>query len=187
MYQITATSQGISIHAPRVGCDCRPRHTGRSRSNFNPRTPCGVRPSSILVLSLHSVISIHAPRVGCDLPTDCCTIRKDNFNPRTPCGVRRPLPPWQCPNPAYFNPRTPCGVRLLPIPYRSKSKPISIHAPRVGCDCEKTSRYILTSISIHAPRVGCDPEGVGHDNFPQHISIHAPRVGCDMRLSSSQP
>ena len=36
----------ISIHAPRVGCDCRGRYVRRSRNNFNPRTPCGVRPQS---------------------------------------------------------------------------------------------------------------------------------------------
>ena len=34
--------------------------------NFNPRTPCGVRPDMPAVQSADNVISIHAPRVGCD-------------------------------------------------------------------------------------------------------------------------
>ncbi len=35
---------GISIHAPRAGCDGEPvgEHFGSGR-DFNPRTPCGVR------------------------------------------------------------------------------------------------------------------------------------------------
>ena len=60
-----ASPPAISIHAPRVGCD-----RGRGRGvglpqDFNPRTPCGVRPTSGC-----------RPRSGA------------NFNPRTPCGVR---------------------------------------------------------------------------------------------------
>ena len=56
----------ISIHAPLAGCDCislRPCHT---KANFNPRTPCGVRPVAVG----HAV-------------QQCA-----HFNPRTPCGVR---------------------------------------------------------------------------------------------------
>ena len=34
----------ISIHAPRVGSDCTPRAGSRSRTDFNPRSPCGERP-----------------------------------------------------------------------------------------------------------------------------------------------
>ena len=34
----------ISIHAPRVGCDSNPLKKPGNYKNFNPRTPCGVRP-----------------------------------------------------------------------------------------------------------------------------------------------
>ena len=34
---------GISIHAPRVGCDQFHDGTGANLPNFNPRTPRGVR------------------------------------------------------------------------------------------------------------------------------------------------
>ena len=62
-------------------------------SNFNPRTPCGVRlaaPADVYVINR---ISIHAPRVGCDACSSAATTASNNFNPRTPCGVRRRRPP----------------------------------------------------------------------------------------------
>ena len=55
----------ISIHAPRAGCDRATQGGFPCRRNFNPRTPCGVRPSSAV--------------------SDGCSCY---FNPRTPCGVR---------------------------------------------------------------------------------------------------
>ena len=100
----------ISIHAPRVGCD-----TGGgclrsiNSTNFNPRTPCGVRrhlaPPPLPCLrfqSTHPVwgatsagsnpqargrISIHAPRVGCDgFPRRCWTSRRISIHaPRVGC------------------------------------------------------------------------------------------------------
>ena len=84
-------------------------------ANFNPRTPCGVRPGCY-----HTGV-----RVVLD------------FNPRTPCGVRRPdclhsVSLWR-----NFNPRTPCGVRLGGF-YFFGGATISIHAPRVGCDPLRT-------------------------------------------------
>ena len=79
---------GISIHAPRAGCDSGliPRRPSRCNFNprtpcgvrrlrpadgqhpehFNPRTPCGVRPLSSAPLCMPNNISIHAPRAGCD-------------------------------------------------------------------------------------------------------------------------
>ena len=101
----------ISIHAPRVGCDAPGWADYPTLLNFNPRTPCGVRPKHphthwkySLFQSTHPVwgatlicvigfiriaISIHAPRVGCD---------------------------------SYIGQAT------------WTSSYISIHAPRVGCD-----------------------------------------------------
>ena len=59
----------ISIHAPLAGCDRCTVRGARVRCDFNPRTPCGVRP--------------------------CKTAKKiplRDFNPRTPCGVRPIFP-----------------------------------------------------------------------------------------------
>ena len=80
-------------------------------SNFNPRTPCGVRPfapiecilkssfqsthpvrgatMSVALKAAWALISIHAPRAGCDCFVPFPQfIGRANFNPRTPCGVR---------------------------------------------------------------------------------------------------
>ena len=79
----------ISIHAPRVGCDTSVAAEIRSSTDFNPRTPCGVRLGGVpishpfdqfqsthpvwgatltapITVQLTPTISIHAPRVGCD-------------------------------------------------------------------------------------------------------------------------
>ena len=103
---------GISIHAPRAGCDPSPR-----RGRWLPTCP----------------ISIHAPRAGCDVVPRGTRARVADFNPRTPCGVRRGQTSgntetglFQSTHPVrgatayhrrdrrrgfHFNPRTPCGVR----------------------------------------------------------------------------
>ena len=57
---------GISIHAPREGCDCGGALYAECSSNFNPRTPRGVRRRATL-----------RRQYWCD------------FNPRTPRGVRQ--------------------------------------------------------------------------------------------------
>ena len=100
----------ISIHAPLAGCD-RSGRTSRSRqAHFNPRTPCGVRPSP------------------CRRP-----LRRQDFNPRTPCGVRPPKSRTPCRGKgiSIHAPHAGCdpvndGVSGL---YH-----ISIHAPHAGCD-----------------------------------------------------
>ena len=102
----------ISIHAPLAGCDASQSPRQTRRSNFNPRTPCGVRrgsPSllsrsavfqsthplrgatsfSLSMLHLTSLISIHAPLAGCDTETVIAFLGRYDFNPRTPCGVRQ--------------------------------------------------------------------------------------------------
>ena len=61
---------GVSIHAPRAGCDHPPRGLPPPKQCFNSRTPCGVRPERTEV-----------PRSF----SSC-------FNSRTPCGVRHTLP-----------------------------------------------------------------------------------------------
>ena len=57
---------GVSIHAPRVGCDKSKVTITRKQPRFNSRTPCGVRLSALGYQAIESRVSIHAPRVGCD-------------------------------------------------------------------------------------------------------------------------
>ena len=60
----------ISIHAPRVGRDIKLEKMPTTSKDFNPRAPCGARPSQIGVEPQIEEISIHAPRVGRDLVLD---------------------------------------------------------------------------------------------------------------------
>ena len=101
----------ISIHAPLAGCDVRIRLFQSRSSNFNPRTPCGVRPKYAAKPSDGAQISIHAPLAGCDVRC------RPNSNPPA-ISIHAPLagcdgvpflPLWLL---YHFNPRTPCGVRL---------------------------------------------------------------------------
>ena len=82
--------------------------------------------------------------------------------------------------------------------------PISIHAPREGCDKGDVYQVRPVGISIHAPREGCDLMALTihaiqlfQSTHPVRgatffaavclavnlISIHAPREGCDMQKS----
>ena len=103
-------TEGISIHAPLAGCDEFQLCRYACVHNFNPRTPCGVRPLRVSVeqplrvfQSTHPLrgatqwempneanwnISIHAPLAGCDKGNHPYTAHYQDFNPRTPCGVR---------------------------------------------------------------------------------------------------
>ena len=123
----------ISIHAPRVGSDCtasrRPLHPGY----FNPRSPCGERPS---IAKLWSSVTY--------------------FNPRSPCG-ERPPPKERRNVPQHFNPRSPCGERLSGHQEALSLGVFQSTLPVWGATALYCTRDGGTMISIHAPRVGSDP------------------------------
>ena len=171
-----------------------------SYSDFNPRTPHGVRPGEAGLREHPSEISIHAPLTGCDPAAQGCSAARRNFNPRTPHGVR-PNCFTNCPARRYFNPRTPHGVRLDGLWFTRRNSSISIHAPLTGCDSEAPGQYDRSSrfqsthpsrgatasvvlvgqvhaISIHAPLTGCDLQQTLAE-VRGNISIHAPLTGCD--------
>ena len=171
--------RGVSIHAPREGCDTALKFGSQPAFGFNSRTPGGVR---------------RCLMIG--------RIRSPGFNSRTPGGVRR-KPRAQRKNKVDgFNSRTPGGVRLHVLLVYADSQEVSIHAPREGCDTNGMPRQsVLLQVSIHAPREGCDlspslsttfassfnsrtPGGVRHGELKcrrpcRGVSIHAPREGCD--------
>ena len=78
----------ISIHAPLAGCDHGGDKYRIADTDFNPRTPCGVRRRFHVGEIARMNISIHAPLAGCDCLYACMPSQPRNFNPRTPCGVR---------------------------------------------------------------------------------------------------
>ena len=179
LLQTAHLTKFISIHAPLAGCDGLQSHPTPGQTNFNPRTPCGVRRqcSSTAIWkwafqsthplrgatrltsirqAVNSYISIHAPLAGCDATPETRTVRGADFNPRTPCGVRHAL---RLPSgfTALFQSTHPLrgatGLRALVAELTNKFQ--STHPLRgaTSSDCAIPTRF---KISIHAPLAGCD-------------------------------
>ena len=169
---------GISIHAPREGCDSAPVSPCHATPRFQSTHPARGATLGGNQRALSCRISIHAPREGCDGQHRGGHIRGyEDFNPRTPRGVRLRREGGHA-GAGDFNPRTPRGVRLGMTDDDGCTWQISIHAPREGCDYLVDGLLHITGISIHAPREGCDG-GRHHRSARLLISIHAPREGCD--------
>ena len=170
----------ISIHAPREGCDGR-RHCGAwASSNFNPRTPRGVRQgggNSLRPLFLFQ--STHPARgaTPAALPSAQST---GNFNPRTPRGVR-PLTICRHNQQGDFNPRTPRGVRRCvcwnsPLPHEFQSTHPARGATYSG---KRTYAECSSNFNPRTPR-GVRRPPLSGMCWSLCISIHAPREGCDI-------
>ena len=198
----------LSIHAPRAGCDAEKIERKRTKQNFNPRTPCGVRRNLIGDKHFTVRISIHAPRAGCDIALLDGSVSLDTFQSTHPVRGATGSAAAHMPCAYNFNPRTPCGVRRHAYRPRNDDYHISIHAPRAGCDSDdhgnltkentfqsthpvrgatpsRDGKLFTVSISIHAPRAGCDRRGAYLTKQNYHISIHAPRAGCDANVVAS--
>ena len=195
VFQSTHPLRGATCRSCRGLCDAK---------NFNPRTPCGVRPQFLIHIGGFLEISIHAPLAGCDLVHS-----KHKFG--LP-GISIHAPLAGCDSPSRglagwivdFNPRTPCGVRRGVIGDIHIVKQFQSTHPLRGATCAGWALPVQHSISIHAPLAGCDlylsttcifthdfnprtPCGVRQNvhlcRFARlDISIHAPLAGCDMRL-----
>ena len=59
-----------------------------TKSNFNPRAPCGARPAFPIARLAAQAISTHAPLAGRDLMVWPTAAAVRHFNPRAPCGAR---------------------------------------------------------------------------------------------------
>ena len=146
----------ISIHAPRAGCDTEHVLRHYDVTDFNPRTPCGVRPPAWRILKSSKGFQSTHPVRGATAGRRSRASRPADFNPRTPCGVR---PASAC--------RPWCG------------RAISIHAPRAGCDFfETVYDFAYTEFQSTHPVRGATAIGIQAARI-EAISIHAPRAGCD--------
>ena len=123
----------ISIHAPLAGCDTAPSKRRKTRKNFNPRTPCGVRPYPSGLFSHTHAISIHAPLAGCDAFRSIIFSDVNHFNPRTPRGVRRACRSCSIRCSGFQSTHPWRGATRLRVVF-SALLGISIHAPLAGCD-----------------------------------------------------
>ena len=169
----------ISIHAPRAGCDDSTNCSPSWARNFNPRTPCGVRPQLVGGSQDDLLISIHAPRAGCDCDRRIAERAREQFQSTHPVRGATLLGSLGRAVIWHFNPRTPCGVRpgLARQPWRDAGFQ-STHPVRGATSTVMEIATAIQQISIHAPRAGCDVRTIGSE-YTAGISIHAPRAGCD--------
>ena len=174
----------ISIHAPLAGCDRPARRNRQSCAHFNPRTPCGVRPSrSCSRPSTTATFQSTHPLRGATAGTGFEPIAQGHFNPRTPCGVRLNISMIIASAVMYFNPRTPCGVRQKIQNHKDSAKYFN---PRTPCGVRQGGALFYRAALYFNPRTPCGVRRCIHfDKFqPQTISIHAPLAGCDPSLPS---
>ena len=168
----------ISIHAPRAGCDNTSGPASAPSTNFNPRTPCGVRRwlcrvalGRLRFQSTHPVRgattitgstgrplvfqSTHPVR-GATSNAQVDTGLTIDFNPRTPCGVRLP-PLYGSAALPHFNPRTPCGVRHVAAAW-ARGRPTYFN-PRTPCGVRPAAPPGRRADTDFNPRTPC---GVRH-------------------------
>ena len=175
--------------------------------NFNPRTPCGVRPGCPRPnATLAEFQSTHPVRGATRVRWRSGSTALD-FNPRTPCGVRRQKPPPRSYG-THFNPRTPCGVRqIAQQPPAARSPFQSTHPvrgatcghagqnahwfdfnPRTPCGVRLFSRTSFCVLPYFNPRTPCGVrQGVNVVEIPQDIfqSTHPVR-GATCHTSDQQ-
>ena len=127
----------------------------RAACGFNPRTPCGVRPSGRRYLPASPA----------------------SFNPRTPCGVRRRTSSvwWTC---RRFQSTHSLRSATKPIAPMLVELAVSIHALLAECDFCAIVGPLKTRVSIHALLAECDIIGE-IELYSQKVSIHALLAECD--------
>ena len=131
--------------------------------DFNPRTPCGVRPVvSALIVSGILFQSTHPVR-GATLKPDSA-VAQIRFQSTHPVRGATFVPGLNVFSHLYFNPRTPCGVR-----------------PWIECDGGAIWLFQSTYPVRGATSV------ILAVNSTSIISIHVPRAGCDGKFDDFNP
>ena len=152
---------------------------------FNPRPPCGGRPSQP-PWSVGSSSDFN-PRPPCGGRRVYGAVVRDqeNFNPRPPCGGRRSQRPsrpgWQ-----RFQSTPPVwGATILAQSPDAIGDCISIHAPRVGGDWRICAGRTCPPYFNPRPPVWGATQALYPLKGAVAISIHAPRVGGDRRSAGN--
>ena len=107
------------------------------------------------ISSPRSPVSIHAPREGCDKALERVNTGIKSFNSRTPGGVRLCIGSYAS-TLGMFQFTHPGRGATVRSCRSTHAQPVSIHAPREGCDGYNDLPEVLKDVSIHAPREGCD-------------------------------
>ena len=175
--------------------------------SFNPRSPCGERPSHMP----HSAVASYSFQPTLPLrgaTTSCSTAQCGScFNPRSPCGERRatekkrenlgsfqptlplrgattPAPP--SPEARVFQPTLPLrGATATGAPARRWSSSFN---PRSPCGERRSSRPSTSPSASFNPRSPCGERRWRdlHQALLQRVSTHAPLAGSD-GYSCSRP
>ena len=169
--------QRVSIHALLAECDLYDTIVSYSASSFNPRTPCGVRPSVIFRTMSLVTVSIHALLAECDFGLMSIPMSSRGFNPRTPCGVRhgskcRASPPngFQSTHSLRSATWRRCADTIL-------RKFQSTHSLRSATRW-RTHRKFNVDVSIHALLAECDQIPVNRNRLAVCFN---PRTPCGVR------
>ena len=147
LFQSTCPLRGTTLWSP------APQHP---KLDFNPRAPCGARPSPMPCDTfLQRCISIHVPLAGHDFKHFSHLHSGGHFNPRAPCGARlsSPAAPRSVLN---FNPRAPCGARHAVKWISSGKLAFQSTCPLRGTTVVEEYRCGHAIISIHVPLAGHD-------------------------------
>ena len=144
---------------PRTPCGVRPSKEVAAKKwnmDFNPRTPCGVRRAYCFILVSFKFISIHAPHAGCDKAPPPPNRSRPRFQSTHPMrgATRDSGQAW--PGLRDFNPRTPCGVRLEEKVNEYIKHVFQSTHPMRGATVQAGGALFVRAISIHAPHAGCD-------------------------------
>ena len=150
-----SSTQAVSIHAPHAGRDPASPQAPPSSRRFNPRAPCGARPSSSIRLS-----------------------PSFRFNPRAPCGARPRLSLRDGCN-AHVSIHAPHAGRDRDVEAVLDVALVSIHAPHAGRDI--TCRFAPPPprrFQSTRPMRGATAQTV-LEVIARNVSIHAPHAGRD--------
>ena len=146
-------------------------------SNFNPRTPCGVRRFAADLSKITAPFQSTHPLRGATVDSFgySYTLQFQSTHPLR--GATRSRRPFST-RIRHFNPRTPCGVRHIILVFLSLLILFQSTHPLRGATSPQGSRSIARSISIHAPLAGCDLNLIIRIKNLHHFN---PRTPCGVR------
>ena len=101
----------ISIHTPLAGSDDCSKQERRTRTHFNPHSPCGERLWRTNTEGRWRDISIHTPLAGSDPAVGFRNPDSFHISIHTPLAGSDPCSSRRRPSSANFNPHSPCGER----------------------------------------------------------------------------
>ena len=152
---------------------------GRTRGDFNPRSPHGERLARKSVGSTSVGFQSTLPARGATW-SECRSARRSGISihaPRTGSDIFAP-PRFSLCGISIHAPRT--GSDLIQHPERRPQR-FQSTLPARGATVKSIISALMGEISIHAPRTGSDKPALQTKKANLNISIHAPRTGSDIK------